>query len=368
MNGLGKLPRVTFGIIVLNGEPFARYCLRALYPLAHEIIVVEGACETAAAIATPDGHSTDGTLETLYCFKAEEDPEDKVQILLRDGFWSEKDEQSQAYAERASGDYLWQIDIDEFYQPDDMRAVLAMLRNDPQITAVSFKELAFWGGFDYTVDAWYLQRTARSRHRLFKWGPGYRYVMHRPPTVHDSSGRDLRSVKWISGEELARRGILLYHYCLLFPKQVFEKCEYYAKAEWARRHRAQEWAQEVFLKLRDPYRVHNVYDYPSWLERFEGDHPPQIEALRADLVAGQLDIVLRSTDDIERLLRSPRYRLGRAALRLMEPLNRHWKESWRRLRGSWHRWRHRVLLFVRDPIGSIEKLRRKVSRFGGRRL
>ena len=36
------LPRVTFGIIVLNGEPFTRYCLRALYAFAHEIIVVEG--------------------------------------------------------------------------------------------------------------------------------------------------------------------------------------------------------------------------------------------------------------------------------------------------------------------------------------
>ena len=35
-------PRVTFGIIVLNGEPFTRYCLRSLYPFAHQIIVVEG--------------------------------------------------------------------------------------------------------------------------------------------------------------------------------------------------------------------------------------------------------------------------------------------------------------------------------------
>ena len=92
------LPKVTFGIIVLNGEPFTRYCLRSLYPFAHEIIVVEGAAPAAAKVATPDGHSTDGTLETLYRFKAEEDPEDKVVIITREGFWREKDEQSQAYA------------------------------------------------------------------------------------------------------------------------------------------------------------------------------------------------------------------------------------------------------------------------------
>ena len=60
------LPKITFGIIVLNGEPFTRYCLRALYPFAHEILVVEG----AAPVATPDGRSTGGTLETLYRFKA----------------------------------------------------------------------------------------------------------------------------------------------------------------------------------------------------------------------------------------------------------------------------------------------------------
>ncbi len=65
-----SLPRIAFDIIVLNGEPFTRYCLRALYPFAHEILVVEGAAPAAAEAATPDGHSTDGTLETLYRFRA----------------------------------------------------------------------------------------------------------------------------------------------------------------------------------------------------------------------------------------------------------------------------------------------------------
>src|SRR3546814_12365174 len=31
-------PRITFGMIVLNGEPFLRYNLRSLYPYAHQII------------------------------------------------------------------------------------------------------------------------------------------------------------------------------------------------------------------------------------------------------------------------------------------------------------------------------------------
>ena len=126
MNAPGP-PRITFGIIVLNGEPFTRYCLRSLYPFAHQIVVVEGGHEDTRAVTTPDGHSLDGTLEALRRFKAEEDPLDKVEIVTRDGFWPKTDEfgnhrtpQSRAYAERATGDYLWQVDIDEFYLPSDM--------------------------------------------------------------------------------------------------------------------------------------------------------------------------------------------------------------------------------------------------------
>src|SRR5690606_14789777 len=114
--------------------------LRALYPFAHEIIVAEGAAPGARNIATGDGHSRDGTLDILRRFKAEEDPEDKLTIVTAEdeghpnGFWpGEKDEQSQAYAKRATGDYLWQVDMDEFYRAEEMARVLAMLGDDPTI-------------------------------------------------------------------------------------------------------------------------------------------------------------------------------------------------------------------------------------------
>ena len=87
-----NFPKITFGIIVLNGEPFTRYCLRSIYPYAYEIIVVEGGHEDAKVVSTPDGHSIDGTLETLRRFKSEEDPENKVQIVTRDGLWTKSDE------------------------------------------------------------------------------------------------------------------------------------------------------------------------------------------------------------------------------------------------------------------------------------
>lgn len=74
-------PKISFGIIVLNGEPFTKYCLRQIYPLAHEIIVVEGASQYARDVADENGHSLDGTLRALWEFKEQEDPEDKVKII-----------------------------------------------------------------------------------------------------------------------------------------------------------------------------------------------------------------------------------------------------------------------------------------------
>ncbi|NIA69015.1 glycosyltransferase family 2 protein [Pelagibius litoralis] len=310
--------RITFGMIVLNGEPFLRYNLRGLYPYAHEIIVVEGAAPGACNIADPQGHSRDGTLAILRRFKEEEDPEDKLIIVTAedegypDGFWpGEKDEQSRAYAKRASGNYLWQVDVDEFYRSEDIETVIALLHGEADITAVSFRQITFWGGFDYTAEGWYLRRGAATYHRLFQWGPGFDYVSHRPPTVHDDRARDLRQLRWFDDRAMAARGIYLYHYSLLLPKQVEEKCDYYQNAEWAQRVGALAWAQQVFGELRRPFRVHNMYRYPSWLERYRGDHPQQILQMRSDIVDGRLPVELRRSDDIERLLNSIWYPAAR---------------------------------------------------------
>jgi FkbM family methyltransferase len=320
-------PRITFGIIVLNGQPFTRYVMEALYPFAHEIIVVEGAAPAAQNIATADGHSRDGTLDELRRIKAEEDPEDKITIVTAedegrpDGWWTgEKHEQSRAYAKRATGNWLWQVDIDEFYRAEEMERVIAMLRADPSITAVTFKQLTFWGGLGYRTDGWYLRRGATYYHRLFRWSPGYEYTTHRPPTVRDPTGVDLRDGHWIRGQTLARQGIHLYHYSLLLPKQVIEKCDYYSKVTFTKRPAAVAWAEDAFLRLSRPWRVHNVYDYPSWLERYAGPHPDAVVRM-VDALARDHPDQLRATDDIERLLSTWWYPLGRWLLILLDPID-----------------------------------------------
>ncbi len=328
---MSALPRVSFGIIVFNGEPFTRYCLRSIYPFAHEIIVVEGGHEGTAAVATADGHSTDGTLEAIQSFITEEDPEDKVTLVTRDGFWPMTDElgrrrtaQSRAYAERASGDYLWQVDIDEFYLPQDMARVLQLLQTHPEITQVSFPFIDFWSRPSYTLGSSRLLRKNQV-HRLFRWGDGYTYVTHQPPIVHDDRGRDLRTLGWVRPETTARLGIVMRHYSHLLPSQMEQKAHVYSKQDPEGLGRSLDWYEESYLTLRRPYRVERHYYWPSWLQRYEGPHPPQILAMLDDIAAGRLDVELRTTDDAERLLASHWYPLGARCLRAIEPARQLWR-------------------------------------------
>jgi hypothetical protein len=319
-------------MIVLNGEPFLRYNLRALYPFAHQIIVAEGASPAAAGIATPDGHSVDRTLEILRDFKANEDPEHKLLIVTAEdedhpnGFWpGEKHEQSQAYAKRATGHWLWQVDVDEFYMPADMQWISGQLLMRTDVHAISFKQIQFWGGLNWYVDGWYLRHyDGAIFHRLFRWEPGYTYATHRPPTVVDQDGIDLRLLGHIQAEEMARRGIYLYHYSLVFPSQVEAKSRYYSHVDWGAFGKMNEWSQKQYLELRNPYRVHNTYRYPSWLERYRGSHPPQVVAMWEEVrrYPGTHVVQMRQTDDIERILASRRYALGRFGLKVTGPVVR----------------------------------------------
>ena len=312
------VPRVTFGMIVLNGEPFTRYNLRSIYPWAHQIIVVEGACQAAAAVADPLGHSTDGTLDVLRRFQAEEDPDRKLTIVTAedeghpDGFWpSEKHEMSQAYAKRASGNYLWQVDVDEFYRQEDMPRIVALLQTG--VTQISFPILQFWGGIGFRENGEFLSVHFTEIHRLFAWGKGYRYATHRPPTVLDENGNDVRRQKWMSAAEMRFLKTFMFHYCMLLPKQVRQKCSYYSRVDWAAFDKMEAWAENAYFKFRTPFAVCDVLHVPlSWLEEYRGPHPTQILKMIEDIRAGlHPGIELRPTEDILRVIRGPQYRFGR---------------------------------------------------------
>lgn len=315
------IPKITFGIIVLNGEPFTLYNLRSVYPFAHEVIIVEGGSKNSLQYA-PEGHSTDGTLETLYRFKKEEDKEDKLQIITRPGLWNEKTEQSQAYAERASGDYIWQIDIDEFYKKKDIYDICKLLMDDPSINGIGFKWKNFWGDFDVLADSWIVRQCEREWNgfpRVFRWQKGFRYANHRPPVVIDNSGLDLRKGRWISGNSMAKMGIFCYHYGMIFDKQARQKTFYY-KDMWPSHKDMERWYDEEFLNLKKPFNIlHGTKKY-SWLKRFSGTHPEQIICLIENLDTNSKFYRRGNRIAIERVLASKSYYLATCLLLLVEPV------------------------------------------------
>lgn len=339
------MQRVSFGIIALNAQPFLEYNLRALYPFAHEIIVVEGAVRAAATLATKDGHSTDGTLEMLAEFKRSQDPENKLRIVTAteegflDGFWPEKDEMSGAYAKRVSGDWLWQVDSDEFFKQEDIAVIFSLLDDSKAVSTISFPYFEFFGSFESLITgAWHLYEQSLC-HRIFRWGPGYRYATHRPPTVLDKNGQDLRENKWISRPMNGTKPIYLYHYSYVFPKQAQQKVGYYSNVEWTESFRQnQRWYEESFQLLRKPmFLGEKGWPNLQWLESYEGSHPEAIASLRKDIASAKIAERLRPTEDIEKLLRSPVYStqrwLARLLLAVYWPLRSIWKAVRRRFVG-----------------------------------
>lgn len=285
------LPTATFGILALNAEPLLDPCVRALVPFAHQIIVVEGASPYAAACATADGHSLDGTLDTLQSLQREFGEVICV-VTAEDegnpsGFWrGEKDEQSRAYAARATGEILWQVDADEFYLPSDMARVLGWFRDDPALTGVAFDWWNFWGSFDAVVDGWYYRdnmATLGGNRRVFRWGSGYSYASHRPPTVLDAAGHDLaRGGRFLWAADTRARGVRCYHYGMVFEAQARQKAEYYGALPMTRDSgNYRDWYEHSWRRLERPYGVLHGTREPSWLTRFVGRHPPAIEKLLA---------------------------------------------------------------------------------------
>jgi hypothetical protein len=320
--------RISFGIIALNAQPFLEYNLRALYPFAHQLLVVEGATEAARSLATPDGHSTDETLKMLKDFRVTQDPEHKLSVItaqdegFQNGFWPEKDQMSKAYAKRATGNWLWQVDSDEFYKRDDLQAVCQLLERNPQINAVSFPYFEFFGGFDYVITGkWHLIEHSRF-HRLFRWGSGYTYTKHRPPTVVDESGTNLRKKNWLKTPRNGNKKIQLFHYSYVFPKQALQKVGYYSNVSWTDAFRKnQNWFEESYLALKRPLFLGERGKWIfQWLERFRGKHPLIIDQLRNDMDRGHVSEQVRPTADLENLVNSPLYWLITRMLRLVMPV------------------------------------------------
>ncbi len=274
--------KISFGMIVVNGEPFIRYNLENLYPHAHEILIVEGAVEKFYHAATTDGHSIDNTVEIIKNFP---DPECKIKLIQREGFWPEKDAMANAYMNICTGDYIWQVDVDEFYKPDDVEKVRMLLASDPEISRVDIKTINFWRGFSAVLQGATYIYGADDFIRIFRYRPNYSYETHRPPTLMDECGHTFNHKRIISAKELITLcEVYIYHYSYVFPEYVRYKADYYSRMGWGGGHEdGIEWYSKEWIDFSNPLRVHIIKFPPSWIVPFQGDHPKIIKKMKQDL-------------------------------------------------------------------------------------
>jgi glycosyltransferase involved in cell wall biosynthesis len=231
-----KMLKISFGMIVFNAQStlptnMLSACLSNIYDIAHEILISEGAVRPHggnngdATWATSDGRSTDGTLEFLRNFP---DPDNKIKIFTKEGFWNGKLEMCNAYAKDATGDYVWQIDSDEFYKKSDMRKVIDCLEENRHIDAVHFYANHFWGDWEHCCDETHGMSWANQIPwmRIFKNSPGSSWKSHAPPIYQDKHGVLMNRVVWDRDNTL-KLGIKLYHYGYVVKSQTDFKEKYY---------------------------------------------------------------------------------------------------------------------------------------------
>lgn len=131
--------KISFCLIVHNEARTLRANLDHLYPHAHQIIVCEGAITLLRHQLDLSARSGDGTNDILDEYP---DPERKLLVIRRD--WETKDEMAAAYAVHATGDLIWHVDADEFYEEDCFGFVRGEFQDDPALDTLEIPHRIFW--------------------------------------------------------------------------------------------------------------------------------------------------------------------------------------------------------------------------------
>lgn len=279
--------KISFGMIVFNGNQVLKECLESIYPYAHEILIAEGPVK----YWQDKGHttSTDGTNEILHNFP---DPENKIKI--NHGQYNEKEHQCNEYIKMIDikSDYIWHIDCDEIYKPEDIEKIIELLKKE-KYTKVGFKTYSFFGGFDRYIGG-FVENFEFIR--IFKYEYGAYWNNHRPPDLYYPTTKRRKSQfkhKYLMGEELDKIGIRIYHYSWISQNQVYNKMEYY-KDNISRDISIDNYMNDLYLpwvngdeniKMEIENKYNGVHEFKpefrteTFTKKFEIEHPEVIKKI-----------------------------------------------------------------------------------------
>jgi len=278
--------KIAFGMIVFNGDYVLQECLESVYPYATQILIAEG----PVRYWQDQGYttSTDKTNEILDNFP---DPENKITVVH--GQFEGKDEECRAYMPhmRDDIDYIWNLDSDEVYKPEDIKKIISILEEE-KYTSVGVRSCSFYGGFDDFIGGFELAKD--NFLRIFKVYPNATWKTHRPPTIIAPEGTQVLPDKHLDSDTLwDKYGVQMYHYSYVFPRQVREKISYY-KAKVSKENCHPNYYEEIYLPwVKGDKSVESgwrgVHEFrpsirgDSFTQKFVGLHPDVIENNIEDL-------------------------------------------------------------------------------------
>lgn len=272
--------KISFCSIVFNEAPALRAHLEHIYPHAHQIIICEGSIALLRQVTGAPMRSDDGTLDLLHEFY---DPDYKIRVIQRN--WRDKNEMAAAYAQRSTGDLIWHVDADEFYDDYSLAAIPAEFA-DPDLMTLSVPMRVFWKspGFvladDKSCDSWF--RYARVLRRT----PGMS-VQHLPIRRILDGHVDATGLHDPSDPR-----ITAHHYAWNDDARVRLKMQLYARRD--RKTTRPNWIKNVWDRWSPesansdwPDGVHPSTLWRLWPRRYAGQHPECVGGIldRLDLLA-----------------------------------------------------------------------------------
>ena len=248
---------IHFFTIVLNGMPFIDKHIDTFLKISPNWHwhIVEGVASLVNDTSWPlftggaidnslhiNGLSKDGTSEYIDALKNQY-PE-KVSIYRKpDGiFWHGKKEMVNTPLQNISDEcLLWEIDVDEFWTPDQINTGHRLFSENPNKFAAYYWADYFVGPkLAISSRNGYANNPKIEWERTWRFLPHFRWASHEPPTLVEKtfSGeiRATRNRGYFSHAETEHHGLVFQHYAYVFKEQLEFKEKYYgykgAEKDW----------------------------------------------------------------------------------------------------------------------------------------
>jgi hypothetical protein len=242
-------------LAVHNEEDWIQENLENCYAEFDIIRVVEGAVVGRPG-STPDGHSTDRTLELIRNYP---DPANKIELITQDRFFKSLEEQKQVFIDLAKeGEWLFIVDCDEFYMEGDVERVRQAIKKRPNASEFIPTFLHFYRDFHHLKaphPEWQMQHQ-----RIIRYRPGLRYHTH--PVATDAQGK---CTYFDMGYQLKRftlPSLYIYHYGHAKGKEFHQMKKRFYESELEK------------FKLADGTNASDKFD-EKFVEFMEGTEPSE---------------------------------------------------------------------------------------------